>query len=490
MWLVARAADEAHAGAAGPAPDGLDLVSGTVQAAAQAAAGAGVTQNRSYRRTGGVLGRQAYELAVAAAPRPVALPPRRLPSPAASPSPHPMRRGISLRHLGVMQLQSEEEAEVRASSASSSSDGDIGDFLGGIDSEEDGEVPVQLNTTKSPPVRPGPKAASASLPQRGTYSKEDFNLTDTSEEEEHHLHGHDDHHASIEQLERMAERSAVMKKERHADRQQLLARVSEMEASAREKDAMVSKLERKAQQLEHELAAARQAAAEDVARQMAAAAAAQEEERLQKLLSKCVRRMGHLRQGAAFCRWLDCTRQQALLKRFLAHLMHAHLAAALNRWQEYTEWSVRSVAVVQKVLARWQQRELASTLRRWYLWASETAACRRSERAAAAASALEEKMASMEAAHMSQVETLQAEAAAMAEAERAARASELKVAHSEVVKLHRELAHHEFTETALRSKIERRDEAIKALKKVMTERDERWRQRLLPHLEAHFDDDG
>ena len=99
-------------------------------------------------------------------------------------------------------------------------------------------------------------------------------------------------------------------------------------------------------------------------------------------------------------------------------------------------------------------------------------------------------MASMEAAHMSQVETLQAEAAAMAEAERAARASELKVAHSEVVKLHRELAHHEFTETALRSKIERRDEAIKALKKVMTERDERWRQRLLPHLEAHFDDDG
>ena len=36
-----------------------------------------------------------------------------------------------------------------------------------------------------------------------------------------------------------------------------------------------------------------------------------------------------------------------------------------------------------------------------------------------------------------------------------------------------------FTETALRSKIERRDEAIKALKKVMKERDERWRQRLL-----------
>ena len=45
-------------------------------------------------------------------------------------------------------------------------------------------------------------------------------------------------------------------------------------------------------------------------------------------------------------------------------------------------------------------------------------------------------------------------------------------------------AGHQFKETALRAKIGRRDEKIQALQKVMKERDERWRQRLLPYLEA------
>ena len=63
-------------------------------------------------------------------------------------------------------------------------------------------------------------------------------------------------------------------------------------------------------------------------------------------------------------------------------------------------------------------------------------------------------------------------------------ASELKVAHSEVAALHQASAGQKFKETALRAKIGRRDETIKALQKVMKERDERWRQRLLPYLEA------
>jgi hypothetical protein len=184
---------------------------------------------------------QADELAVAASPQPVPAPK----SPRAQ----------------VMQLQAEEEREleVRTSSASKrqptttaaaadsppakAAGGNLQDFY------------AQLKTTKSPPVRPAPKAAGGAHapPQRGTFRKADFNLSETSEEEDAHMSTEGDHHASIEELERLAERTAAMQKEREAERQRLLARVSEMEASAREKDAMVSKLERKAKQLEQGL---------------------------------------------------------------------------------------------------------------------------------------------------------------------------------------------------------------------------------------------
>ena len=43
---------------------------------------------------------------------------------------------------------------------------------------------------------------------------------------------------------------------------------------------------------------------------------------------------------------------------------------------------------------------------------------------------------------------------------------------------------HKFAEAALRQKVGRRDDTISALQKVMKERDERWRQRLMPYLEA------
>ena len=45
-------------------------------------------------------------------------------------------------------------------------------------------------------------------------------------------------------------------------------------------------------------------------------------------------------------------------------------------------------------------------------------------------------------------------------------------------------AGHKFAEASLRGKVGRRDETIKALQQVMKERDERWRERLMPYLEA------
>lgn len=62
-----------------------------------------------------------------------------------------------------------------------------------------------------------------------------------------------DHHASVEHLERLAERTAALQKTREAERQRLVAQVAEMEASTRTKDAEARKLERKVQQLEQGL---------------------------------------------------------------------------------------------------------------------------------------------------------------------------------------------------------------------------------------------
>lgn len=63
-------------------------------------------------------------------------------------------------------------------------------------------------------------------------------------------------------------------------------------------------------------------------------------------------------------------------------------------------------------------------------------------------------------------------------------ATELKSVHAQLEAAKMASAGHLFQETALRAKIGRRDEKIQALQKVMKERDERWRQRLLPYLEA------
>ena len=63
-------------------------------------------------------------------------------------------------------------------------------------------------------------------------------------------------------------------------------------------------------------------------------------------------------------------------------------------------------------------------------------------------------------------------------------AATLKGVHDQLEALRMTSAGHQFKETALRAKIGRRDEKIQALQKVMKERDERWRQRLLPYLEA------
>ena len=63
-------------------------------------------------------------------------------------------------------------------------------------------------------------------------------------------------------------------------------------------------------------------------------------------------------------------------------------------------------------------------------------------------------------------------------------AVELKSVHAQLDAAKMASAGHLFKETALHAKIGRRDEKIQALQKVMKERDERWRQRLLPYLEA------
>jgi hypothetical protein len=69
-------------------------------------------------------------------------------------------------------------------------------------------------------------------------------------------------------------------------------------------------------------------------------------------------------------------------------------------------------------------------------------------------------------------------------------AAELKSVHAQLSAAKMASAGHQFKETALRAKIGRRDEKIQALQKVMQERDERWRQRLLPYLEAAGADAG
>jgi hypothetical protein len=151
----------------------------------------------------------------------------------------------------VIQMQEDEEREVSANlSAKSSKPDQLKDFYS------------QLKTAKSPPARP---SLSSAAPAR-SFSKEDFNLSETSEEEDLSLSTESDHHASLEHLERLAERTAALQKTREAERQRLIAQVAEMEAATRTKHAEVSKLERKVQQLEHGLSEKERDAGESTSR--------------------------------------------------------------------------------------------------------------------------------------------------------------------------------------------------------------------------------
>jgi hypothetical protein len=165
-------------------------------------------------------------------------------------SPPPEEPPLSPR-AQVIQMQADEEREVSASlsgsSLQSSPQADSTSAAGASRSPKPAQLQdfyAQLQTAKSTPVR-------SSAPAR-SYSKEDFNLSETSEEEDMSV-TEGDHHASVEHLERLAERTAALQKTREAERQRLVAQVAEMEASTRTKDAEARKLERKVQQLEQGL---------------------------------------------------------------------------------------------------------------------------------------------------------------------------------------------------------------------------------------------